>query len=133
MARTTKSKPIDGLSPDDLKKIHKVVRQAWSWSHPWRLAKKRALHEDGFYRCENPSCEQSGKPVPKVSVDHINPVGRVGGPEYIQKMFVPSNQLQVLCSPCHKKKTNEERKQAKNVLEKEEAEDGIDFSGIHLP
>lgn len=111
MARK-KAEKIDGLSSDDLKRIHKAVRQVWSWSYPWRLAKKRATGEDGFPRCENKKCPQRGKPVSKVFVDHILPVGEVGGPGYIQKMFLPSNALQCLCKKCHDAKTREERKES---------------------
>lgn len=110
--KSKKSKPrkIDGLSPDDLKKIHKAVRQVWSWSYPWRLAKKRALRPDGFYECESLWCSQAGQPVPKVFVDHVKPVGKVGGPDYIARMFIPSSQLQCLCKRCHDEKTRDERK-----------------------
>lgn len=110
MGKKAKAEKVDGLGPDDLKRIHKMVRQAWQWSHAWRLAKKRALHEDGFYRCENKKCPQRGKPVPNVAVDHIEPVGEVGGPEYIQRLFVPSKKLQCLCKKCHDPKTRAERK-----------------------
>lgn len=97
----------DGLGPDDLKKIHKAVRQVWSWSKAWRLAKARAMGKDGF-----PRCEKCKKKVPKVFVDHIKPVGEVGGPKYIEKMFIPSKHLQCLCKKCHDAKTREERKAA---------------------
>lgn len=108
-----KEKPpkVDGLSSDDLKKLHRAVRQIWSWSYPWRLAKKRAMGPDGFPRCENKKCEQKGKPVAKVFVDHISPVGEIGGPRYIQRMFIPSNQLQCLCKKCHDVKTENENKE----------------------
>lgn len=101
---------VDGLGPQDLKRIHQALGKVRSWSYPVRLAKKRALHEDGFYRCENPLCEKAGKPVPSVQADHVNPIGEVGGPEYIKRMFVPSSKLQCLCKKCHAKKTREERK-----------------------
>lgn len=104
--RAKKEKPakIDGLGPDDLKRIHKAVRQVWSWSYPWRLAKKRAMGADGF-----PRCEQCKGKVPKVFVDHISPVGEVGGRYYIQRMFIPSGDLQCLCKKCHDAKTKAER------------------------
>ncbi len=108
-AKKQKIEKIDGLGPSDLQAIHKAVRQVWSWSKPWRLAKARAMHEDGFPRCENKKCPKKGKPVPKVFVDHKQPVGEVGGPNYIQKMFIPSKNLQCLCKPCHDAKTKEER------------------------
>lgn len=110
MAKKAKVEKVDGLGPEDLKKIHRALGQVRSWSYPVRLAKKRALHEDGFYRCENKKCENRGKPVPHVQVDHINPIGEIGGPEYIQRMFVSSSELQCLCKLCHREKTKAERK-----------------------
>ncbi len=108
MAKKKKEK-IDGLSSDDLKKIHRAVRLIWSWSYPCRLVKKRSMHEDGFPRCENPKCPSEGRRVPKVSFDHIAPVGEVGGPNYIARMFTPSSGLQALCRACHDVKTRVER------------------------
>lgn len=51
----------------------------------------------------------------KVCVDHINPVvdpkvGFVNWDTYINNMFCPEENLQVLCNPCHDKKTKEEKK-----------------------
>jgi hypothetical protein len=103
--RKAKEQIIDGLGPKDLKRIASAVRQAWQWSASWRIAKARALHADGFFRCENKKCPQKGKPVPKVSVDHIEAVGRVTDPNYIKRMFIPSKFLQVWCKKCHDAKT----------------------------
>lgn len=99
---------FDGLGPKELKNIQRVVRQAWSWSHAWRLVKARAIGPDGFPRCENKKCPSKGKPVPKVFVDHIKAVGTIGGPNYIRRMFIPSCQLQALCKVCHDIKTKED-------------------------
>ena len=71
------------------------------------------MHEDGFPRCENLACPSAGAAVPKVFVDHIDPVGEVGGPSYIQRMFIPSVRLQALCKKCHDAKTKAERRAAK--------------------
>lgn len=106
MAKKKETKErVDGLGPDDLKKIHSAVRKVWAWSHARRLAVKRATDKEGF-----PFCEKCGIRVPKHVIDHIEPVGQVGGPDYIQKMFVPSTQLQCLCKACHAPKTRAERK-----------------------
>lgn len=103
----TKKKPkpekIDGLGPDDLKKLRAAIRQVWMWSHARRLCLKRALTEDGFARCEG--CAQV---VPKVYPDHIIPAGRLDA-GFIKRMFVSSSGLQALCAKCHRKKTKEER------------------------
>lgn len=95
---------IDGLGPDDLKKIHRAVRQVWSWSQPHRLAKKRTLGKDGFHRCE--LCKRK---VPKVFVDHKIAVGKIGGTDYIPRMWCSSAELQVICKKCHDAKTANER------------------------
>jgi len=49
-----------------------------------------------------------------VEVDHIEPVVSVGDGfidwnVFIERLFCPIENLQVLCKPCHKKKTKEER------------------------
>jgi|ERR1019366_1216664 hypothetical protein len=110
----SKAPKIDGLGPDNLKRIHSAVRKVWQWSKPWQLAKKRCVGSDGFPRCENPECPDRGKPVTKVTIDHVEPVGEVGGVNYIAKMFVPSSGLQGLCNCCHRTKTAIERKRNAN-------------------
>lgn len=109
MAKKPKPEKFDGLSMDDARRITSAVRQAWQWSHMWRLVKKRCTKEDGFSYCENEKCESFGKPVPKVFVDHIEPAGSAISPGYIERMFVPSSRLQGLCKRCHDKKTREEK------------------------
>lgn len=107
-----KLEAVDGLGPKELKQIHKAIRQVWSWSRAHRLAKARCLGKDGFHRCE-----QCKKKVPKVFVDHISPVGEVGGPGYIQRLFIPSSGLQCLCKKCHDAKTKAERESKKTIVE----------------
>lgn len=50
-----------------------------------------------------------------VEVDHISPVVSVGDGfidwnTFIERLYCPKENLQVLCKACHKKKTKEERK-----------------------
>lgn len=52
----------------------------------------------------------------EVQVDHIEPVvhpedGFVDWETYFDRMFCEEENLQVLCKPCHKKKTDSERKE----------------------
>lgn len=103
-----KREKIDGLSPDDIKKIRAAIRQVWSWSTPRQLCIARAIHIDGFPRCENKRCPKRGKPVPKVHPDHITPVGDVDA-GFITRLFCPSAYLQALCKKCHDQKTYIER------------------------
>jgi len=50
-------------------------------------------------------------PASKVQVDHIKPIGfDKTWDEFIDGLFCEKENLQVLCKPCHKKKTQQERK-----------------------
>lgn len=104
MAKKEKEPRVDGLGPRERKQIHSAVRLVWSRSHARRLAILRATDAQGFTRCE--VCR---KRSPKVHVDHPDPVGAVDGPDYIKKMFQPSRFYKVLCPPCHRLKTKEDR------------------------
>ncbi len=97
--------PVDGLGPKDKAKLRTAIRQVWSWSHARRLCVKRATnHETGFA-----TCEECFAIVAKVFPDHKNPCGELDG-GFIERMFVPSSELQALCKTCHAKKTRLERK-----------------------
>lgn len=98
---------VDGLSPDDIKKIRSAIRQVWSWSTPKRLCVARCIGADGFSRCEE--CK---KKVPKIFVDHTTPVGEVDA-GFIARLFCPSSGLRGMCHKCHRVKTASERKAAK--------------------
>jgi len=46
-----------------------------------------------------------------VQVDHIIPAGTSlkGWDEFIDKLFIGEDGMQILCKPCHKVKTKKER------------------------
>lgn len=83
-----------------------------------RLVKKRCMGEDGFPRCENKKCLSKGKPVPAIQADHIRPIGEIGGPDYIKRMFVSSKEMQGLCKKCHAEKTKQEKNSVAGVLKR---------------
>jgi len=118
-SKKEKPKPIDGLSPKDVEKIRKAIRQVWSWSYPRRLCIQRATGKDGFARCE--ICK---KKTPKVYVDHINKVGDVDA-GFIKRLFCASKFLQAICKTCHNQKTKEERKEAKRIEREKDAARGF--------
>jgi len=65
-----------------------------------------------FYRCA--SC-QGEFPAKDVNADHIKPcvdpqVGWVDWNTFVENLFCDKDNLQILCSECHTKKSNEERK-----------------------
>lgn len=107
MAKKTRRKKgeiIDGMSPDLERKYSSAIRKVWAWSKMRRLAIKRATNEEGFVECE--LCNEI---TPKSHVDHIIPCGNIMKPGFMKRLNCPSSGLQVLCPPCHRAKTKEER------------------------
>jgi hypothetical protein len=104
----TKVAKVDGFGVAEKKAVRSAIRLVWQRSHARKLALQRATDADGFFRCE-----PCGTRVPKVHVDHIEAVGEVEAPGYIERMFVSSDGLQVLCYPCSREKTKAERKRKK--------------------
>lgn len=54
-------------------------------------------------------------PLKEVQVDHKKPVvdlkkGFVSWDEFVERLYCEGSNLQVLCKPCHKKKSSKERK-----------------------
>ena len=80
-----------------------------------RLINKRSGRLAEHYRCAE--CLEPFV-ARDVQVDHINPVvdpakGFEDWPTYMDRLYCEADNLQVLCKPCHKDKTNEERKERK--------------------
>jgi hypothetical protein len=99
-----KSVKIDGLGPEDIRRLRNAIRQVWRYSEAWKRVKKRSIGKDGF-----PFCEKCKAKVPKTYVDHVINCGDVDD-GYIRRMFVPSSGLQALCKRCHDKKTAAEKR-----------------------
>ncbi len=100
-----KEKPqkVDGLGPEEIKRVRSAIRQVWSWSHAKRLVVQRCTDKDGY-----PRCEKCKKRCPKIFVDHIEKVGDVDE-GFLKRLFVPSTKMQGLCKKCHDAKTKWER------------------------
>lgn len=91
------------------------VLNRWGWT---RFPSKQealviARVARGKYVCAH--CEETFGPR-QIEVDHkaprIDPKrGFVSIDEYVKRTFVPSSKLQVLCKPCHYKKSAEENKE----------------------
>jgi hypothetical protein len=63
---------------------------------------------------------KSDFPQKEVAVDHVIPVvdprvGFTSWDNFISRLFCSKDNLQVLCNPCHKIKTNQEKEVKKNA------------------
>lgn len=117
--------------------FHRFIKNGLrSLSRKWgpkNEALKRARVRRGFYTCEccgqemPASSKVDGRRKKNVHVDHIDPVinpetGFTTWDEVVDRMFCEVGGLQVLCTECHKDKTNEERAVAKDRRAKEKDE-----------
>ncbi len=94
---------VDGLGPNDKRRLRIATRAVWRFSYSRKLCVDRATDSKGYGRCE-----KCNRRCPKVFVDHITPVGKLDE-GYLLRLFCPSPQLQGLCRKCHNAKTKEER------------------------
>lgn len=74
---------------------------------PYRGPNKRQKFE---YQCE--SC-LNWFPEKKINVDHVQPAGSLNSaadlPGFVERLFCEVDNLQVLCTDCHDKKTKDEK------------------------
>ncbi len=87
----------------------------WPFGH---MAMKKQWRDRGLYECE--SCHSCFGPK-EINKDHIESVipytGFKSWDEIIKRMFVKSDQYQILCIACHEIKTNlENQMRVKNGL-----------------
>ena len=85
-----------------------AARKVWRWSPARRGVKDRCKAGKKF------KCETCNKIVAKIQIDHIVPIGKAprdwqGWDDYYRKLFCSIDNLQGLCSDCHKKKSKKER------------------------
>lgn len=90
---------------------YKALKEAFVGKKVNAKTGKMAMH----YKCA--ACKKHFVAV-DVQVDHIDPVvdpkkGFISWDVFIERMFVEIEKLQVLCKPCHKIKTDEEKTQRK--------------------
>ena len=101
--------------------IRAALRQKSRWWKPIAKAKqeaRRACKKRGKqkweYQCNY--CKQ-WFPDKKINVDHITPAGTLRCyadlPGFVERLFCEVDNLQVLCSNCHDKKTQDEKKASK--------------------
>jgi len=110
-----------GLTSKEIARIRGAIRLEHS---RYSVTKKKALSmsvnpykkgKRGGAMCICAKCKESFT-MRDVQVDHIDPVVPVGRElqswdEYICRLFCGVDNLQVLCKPCHKEKSNNENSQ----------------------
>jgi hypothetical protein len=86
-----------------VKNALRIATYKWPYFH---MAMSRQRLERGLYQCE--SCKGSFGPK-EINRDHVEPViavtGWVNWEEYIKRLFVKSEGIQILCIACHENKT----------------------------
>ncbi len=90
---------------------YKALKEAFVGRKENKKTGKLAMH----YKCAK--CKKHFVAV-DVQVDHIHPVvdpkvGFIGWDSFIDRIFCEIENLQVLCKPCHKVKTEEEKAERK--------------------
>lgn len=95
--------------------IFGALRKIYRWHPERKKALDRQKRAEDKYECEE--CHKLfSRKKRQIHVDHIEPVvdpktGFVSWDEYIKRLFVTADKLQILCKKDHKKKTKKENKQ----------------------
>ena len=82
-------------------KTDRRSRQARGYGAAWDRARKAAMNRDGWL-CQ--ACRREGRVTPATECDHIVPKHK-GGTDALDN-------LQAICAPCHKAKTEREAAEA---------------------
>jgi 5-methylcytosine-specific restriction endonuclease McrA len=99
------------------------LRNLWLRWPPRYYAKAAAKVARGVYQCEGYDHPAHNVKAGVVHVDHIEPIGDLESwDSYIEKLFCPASNLQVLCKDCHDKKTTNERAAASDRRRKDKLE-----------
>lgn len=106
----------------------RVLRRASYKTPMYNEAKKAARIERGVYKCSE--CERQGiEPdknrhgVKEINVDHIVPIANLELVDksldtFAERLFCEPENLQILCKPHHKEKSEKERAERKILKEK---------------
>lgn len=91
--------------------MQRGMRQLWLKWPPRYHVRKAANVRRGVYLCAGYTIDPHEVGNKDIHVDHIEPVGSYyDWNEFVDRLFCPAENLQVLCKECHKGKTADERK-----------------------
>lgn len=106
--RTKRTKKAKTYNQD--RYIIPALRKIWRWYPTRTKVKNRSLQDNGLYKCELCFSE-----VDHIQIDHIDPIGTCkrenGKTDYnmfIDRLLCAEENLQAICSNCHKQKTKKE-------------------------
>lgn len=95
-------------------RIRSALRKISRWTEAIKNTRKKAWKRRGVYECE-----ECGKEVKKVEIDHLIPVGPTPGSrlapegytwdEFIGRLFCGEENLRALCKECHSPKTKKDK------------------------
>ena len=98
-------------SPIKHGRIIAALRRVWLYSEVRRDCVRAPKTSRGRYKCKCCGKLFSGK---EIQCDHIEEVGKfVDWNTFIERLFCPASNLQVLCKACHLSKTNEAKEKQK--------------------
>jgi 5-methylcytosine-specific restriction protein A len=85
------------------------------YGYKWQKLRKQAMERDA-YLCQ--PCQRKGRVTPAKECDHITPKAK-GGTDALCN-------LQAICIPCHKAKTEQEAAEAQNRAHRPKVTIGLD-------
>lgn len=96
-----------------------ALRQASNRWPPKYIVRKASWLRRGVYQCAGYKRPPHETPAKDVKIDHIAPVvdpnkGFTTWDEFIKRLFVEADNLQVLCKECHDHKSKDEKELRKN-------------------
>jgi len=92
------------MDPINCGRIRAALRKVWLYSEPRQECVKAARKSRGLYQCNE--CKKLFK-VKEVQCDHIMDIGKfIDWNTFVERLFCPASNLQMLCKGCHQIKTN---------------------------
>lgn len=107
--------------------LNRVREEEWPLTKTGKERKRPVVWykcEECSFRCKENTSKANPKNYRRIWVDHVHPVVPpgvdVGWQEYLDRLFCDPDNLQALCTECHKAKTNRERSERMKLSKRSE-------------